>query len=83
MSHDKSKQAKKMTVGTKQTIRLVELGKAAEVYVAKDADPRITGKIEALCSKAGVRMTWVDSMKQLGKTCGIDVGAAMAAVSKE
>jgi large subunit ribosomal protein L7A len=80
MSYEKSLQAQPISIGTKQTTRMVELGHALEVFVAKDADPRITLKIINLCKKMGVKVTYVDSMKQLGKACGIEVGAAMAAV---
>ncbi|GIP36252.1 ribosomal L7Ae/L30e/S12e/Gadd45 family protein [Paenibacillus sp. J2TS4] len=83
MSYDKVKQANHLSVGTKQVTRLVELGKASEVFIAKDADPRMTTKMVNLCKKMGVNVTYVDSMKQLGKACGIDVGAAMAAVVNE
>lgn len=83
MSYDKVQQAANLTIGTKQAIRVVELGKAAEVFVANDADPRITIKMVNLCKKMGVKVTYVDSMKMLGKACGIEVGAAMAAVVNE
>ncbi|WJH36407.1 ribosomal L7Ae/L30e/S12e/Gadd45 family protein [Paenibacillus aurantius] len=83
MPLDKVKQAGKLSVGTKQATRMVELGKASEMFVAKDADPRITTKIVNLCRKCGVKVTYVDSMKQLGKACGIEVGAAVAAVANE
>ncbi|UUZ82136.1 ribosomal L7Ae/L30e/S12e/Gadd45 family protein [Paenibacillus sp. P26] len=83
MSYEKVKQAAKITIGTKQATRIVEQGKAAEVFVAKDADPRITIKMINLCKKMGVKITYVDSMKLLGKACGIEVGAAMAAVANE
>ncbi len=79
MSYERVKQAKKLSVGTKQTTKMVELGKALEVFVAKDADPKLTAKIVNLCKKMGVKVTYVDSMRQLGKACGIEVGAAMAA----
>jgi large subunit ribosomal protein L7A len=79
MSYEKVQQAGKVTIGTKQTTRVVELGLATEVFVAKDADPRITTKIVNLCKKMGVKVTYVDSMRMLGKACGIEVGAAMAA----
>ncbi|TVY06609.1 ribosomal L7Ae/L30e/S12e/Gadd45 family protein [Paenibacillus cremeus] len=83
MSYDKVKQAVKITTGTKQATRMVELGIATEVFVAKDADPRITIKMINLCETLGVKVTYVDSMKMLGKACGIEVGAAMAAVVNE
>jgi large subunit ribosomal protein L7A len=83
MSYDKVKQAAKVTIGTKQATKTVEAGQAAEVFVAKDADPRITGKMVNLCKKMGVKVTYVDSMKLLGKACGIEVGAAMVALVNE
>ncbi|GGG06975.1 ribosomal L7Ae/L30e/S12e/Gadd45 family protein [Paenibacillus abyssi] len=67
-------------IGTKQTTKMVEQRKATLVYVAEDADPRITDKIVQQCNKAGIDVTWVDTMKNLGITCGIDIGAAMAAL---
>lgn len=83
MSVEGSLRGKKCSIGTKQTTRLVEAGKAIEVFVAKDADPRMIQRIVHLCNKMGVRITYVESMKQLGKACGIEVGAAMAAVANE
>lgn len=83
MSYEKVKQAANISIGTKQAMRMVELGKASEVFVADDADPRITIKMVNLCKKMGVKVTYVDSMKLLGKACGIEVGAAMAAVVDE
>jgi large subunit ribosomal protein L7A len=83
MSYDKVKQAMNLSIGMKQATKAVELGKAAEVFVAKDADPRLTIKMVNLCKKMGVQVTYVDSMKLLGKACGIEVGAAVAAVVNE
>ncbi len=83
LSLDKVKQAAKLTIGTKQAMKLVELGEATEVFIAKDADPRITIKMVNLCKKMGVKVTYVESMNMLGKACGIEVGAAMAAVVNE
>lgn len=83
MSYEKAIKAGKMKIGTKQTMKMVELGQAAEVLVAKDADSRITTKVVQLCRKSGVPVTYVDSMRALGKACGIEVGAAMAALLNE
>lgn len=79
MSYEKVSQARNLCIGTKQTLKMVEAGKVEQVFVAEDADPRITSKVVNLCQKLGVTVTYVDSMKKLGKACGIDVGAAMAA----
>jgi large subunit ribosomal protein L7A len=70
-------------VGAKQTTKMLENHRAIEVYVARDADPQMKDKIIHLCERAGVPMKWVDTMEELGETCGIDVGAAMAALVNE
>ncbi|NDI36984.1 50S ribosomal protein L7ae-like protein [Chengkuizengella sediminis] len=80
MSYEKVTQANRLSIGTKQTLKVVERGSATEVYVAKDADPKVTTKVIMLCKDMNVNIIYVDSMKQLGKACGIEVGAAVAAV---
>ncbi|MCM3130828.1 MULTISPECIES: ribosomal L7Ae/L30e/S12e/Gadd45 family protein [unclassified Paenibacillus] len=83
MSNDNFLQDAHVKIGTKQTMKMVESGLAAEVYVAQDADMRITSKIKSLCEKHQVKLNVVDTMEQLGKACGIEVGAAMVAVLKQ
>jgi large subunit ribosomal protein L7A len=80
---DNGLQEGNVRIGMKQTIKAVELGKAVEVFVAQDADPRMVARIVPLCSQTGVKLTYVDTMLELGKACGIEVGAAMAAVVEE
>lgn len=80
MSYEKVKQAKSLTIGTKQTKKAIEQGKAVEVFVAADADPQVIEPIILLCKQFGVIVHHVDSMKKLGKACGIEVGAATAAI---
>lgn len=74
---------KNKTIGLKQTIRLVETDAAARVFIALDADERVVGKLRDLCSAKGVEIIPAESMKVLGKACGIDVGAAVAALTKD
>lgn len=82
MSYEKVEQAKSLTIGTKQTAKAVEQGLAEEVVVAKDADKRITSKIVALCNEKGIPVSYVESMRRLGKACGIEVGAAVTAIKR-
>ena len=69
----------KSVVGAKQLRKALEKGRARHVYLAENADPAITDPIAALCREYHVRCTWVRSMTDLGRACGIDVGAAAAA----
>ena len=73
----------RFVIGSKQTMKMVEQRKTNLVYVAQDADPRLKNNIVRLCEMAGVPITWSETMKCLGETCGIEVGAAMAAVIPE
>ncbi len=64
-------------VGAKQAKRALRDGKAKRVYLAEDADARVTEPIAELCAKEGVPMERVPRMKDLGTACGISVGAAV------
>ena len=70
---------RKMVAGAKQLRKAVENGRAKRVYLAKNADPAITEPIEAMCLRLHIHCTWVPNMLDLGKACGIEVGAAAAA----
>lgn len=67
-------------VGIKQTMKAVENGNAALVFIASDADERITGNLKELCVANGIQIVYADTMKQLGKAVGIDVGASAACI---
>ena len=65
-------------VGAKQTRRALQDGKALRVYLAEDADPRLTDPIRTECAALGVELVTVATMAELGRACGISVGAAAA-----
>jgi large subunit ribosomal protein L7A len=50
------------------------------VFVAKDAEDRVTKRIVLLCKEKGVPVDTVPSMKELGESCGLRVGASCCAV---
>ena len=72
--------SKRIVVGAKQLRKALERSRAEYVFLAENADPAVTGPIEALCRESQVQITWVRTMADLGRACGIDVGAAAAAV---
>jgi large subunit ribosomal protein L7A len=83
MSYDKVAQAKlNVIIGTKQTLKAMKNGEIIEVVVANDAERRVTEKVVNLAKELEIPLTYVDSMKDLGKACGIDVGAATVAIKK-
>ena len=76
-------EAAKRVVGVKQTAKAVEKGTAALVFVAADADIRVSRPLLERCEAAGVEVITAETMQELGKACGIHVGAAVAAVLKD
>ena len=70
-------------VGAKQLRKALRNGRAKAVFLAKNADPFLTEPIEALCQENHMPVQWIDTMLVLGAACGIDVGAAAAAVVEE
>lgn len=80
MSYDKVNNAKTLLIGAKQTKKAIQQGKALEVVIAADADEQMKQSLVQLCRNHGVAVIHVDSMNELGKACGIDVGAATAAI---
>ncbi|WP_234997688.1 L7Ae/L30e/S12e/Gadd45 family ribosomal protein [Acidaminococcus provencensis] len=71
-----------VVVGVKQSQKAIARGQAVGALIALDADEHVTGPIKALCEAAGVRLETVSTMQELGKACGIHVGASVAAVLK-
>ena len=69
----------KTVVGARQIRKALNAGMARQVFLAQNADPALTEPIEALCQHLGVEYAWVRSMTDLGRACGIEVGAAAAA----
>ena len=67
-------------VGIKQLRRALTNGNIRKVFLADDADPRLTEPLAEQCEALYVAWETVASMHELGKACGIDVGAAAAGV---
>ena len=76
------RKATKMIVGIKQLRRALSSGSVREVFLAADADPRLTDPILDVCADTGIPCEIVPTMQELGRACGIDVGAAAAGISR-
>lgn len=72
--------SRKVVVGAKQLKKVLRAGQANQVFLAENADPALTEPIAAFCRNHGIDCAWVKTMSALGHACGIDVGAAAAAV---
>ena len=76
-------EARKRTVGYKQSLKAVERGQALVVYVAKDGEDKNRLPILELCLQQEVPCVEVETMLELGKVCGIQVGASVAAILED
>lgn len=65
--------------GVKQTRRALQDGRAKELFLAQDADPALTQPLAQLAQEKGIPVQWAPAMEELGRACGIAVGAAVAA----
>lgn len=81
MSYEKVLQAKVIVIGTKQAVKALKQGTITEVVIAQDADQKLVAKVASVATEVQVPILYVDSMKKLGKACGIEVGAAAVAIS--
>lgn len=79
---DTLKSAKK-AIGIKQSVKAVENNSVDTVFIAADADERVVAKLKELCEENSIDVVITESMKALGKACGIEVGAAAACLLKE
>jgi len=69
-----------IVVGSKQLKKALRAGRAECVFLAENADPAVTEPLEVMCAELHIQITWIRSMAELGRACGIEVGAAAAAV---
>lgn len=80
MSYEKVLQASKIVIGTKQAAKALKQGIVKDVVVALDVDPNVTAKLISQAGELNIPVLQVDSMKKLGKACGIEVGASAVAI---
>lgn len=70
-------------VGTGEVIKAIKAGNARAVFIAKDADQAIIEPVFKLCEEKKIKVLQAESMKDLGAACGIQIGAASAALLRE
>ncbi|MCY6371565.1 ribosomal L7Ae/L30e/S12e/Gadd45 family protein [Clostridium ganghwense] len=67
-------------IGLKQTLKHMKNGDGQLLYVAKDADIKLVNPLIELANEQSLKIVFIDTMKELGKVCGIDVGASVVLV---
>ena len=72
-----------IVVGSKQVMKLACADKFGKVYIGRDADKLLTGKLIQTCEKHGIDYDMSHTMQQIGSACNIEVKSACAATIKE
>ena len=81
MSYEKVERAKKTIIGTKQTVKAIRAGIVTAVIIAQDAEERVVAPVMEEAALHSIQVTYVDSKEKLGNACGIQVGAAVVAIT--
>ena len=69
-----------LIVGAKQTSKYLSEDKLIKIYLAEDAENYVIKDIKATANSKNIEIIMIDSMKKLGKECGITVSCATAGV---
>lgn len=72
----------RMQAGYKQVLRALGEQRAEKVYLASDCEDKIKTPVEEQAEKSGCPVFYAESMKELGRLCGIKVKASCAVVLK-
>jgi large subunit ribosomal protein L7A len=80
MSSEKVGQATNIVIGTQHTVKALKDGTASDLLMASDAEAKVTAAVVNLAQVVNIQIIYVDSMKKLGKACGIEVGASTVAI---
>lgn len=72
-------------IGTKQTKRALKNNEVIRIIIATDVEDKIVSTIVNSCNESSqdIQIERNYTMEELGKHCGIDVGAAMIAILKD
>ena len=68
----------KKVIGIKQCSKALKNGEGQVLYVAKDVDTKLIEPLLDLANEFSIEVKLVDTMKELGKLCGIDVKSSAA-----
>lgn len=69
-------------VGVKQSLRALRERRVIAVFLAEDAEERLTDPVRTLAEEQSLPIQEVPTMHRLGQACGIKVGAAVAVLLK-
>lgn len=68
----------KKVIGIKQCSKFINNGEGHILYIAKDVDEKLIAPLIVLAADKKIKVEYVDTMKELGKLCGIEVKSSAA-----
>ena len=63
-------------IGIKQCMKAITNGKGQVLYVAKDVENKLIAPLLDLANKSNIKIKSIETMKQLGEICDIEVKAS-------
>lgn len=70
-------------MGMKQVTKALIKDQVSWVFLGSDADEKITKPLKLLCTEKDIPLKCEYTMKELGKACSIEVGAAAVAILRQ
>ena len=71
-----------LKTGFKEVLKSVEKNLAEKIFIAEDVSSSMKDKLTDSAKASGCSVLYVETMKELGRNCGIDVGASCACILK-
>ena len=71
-----------LKTGFKEVLKSMEKNLVEKLFIAEDSSASIRDRLKDAATKNHCNVFYTETMKELGKLCGIDVGASCAAVLK-
>ena len=71
-----------LKTGFKEVLKSVEKNLSQKVFIAEDVSSSMKDKLKNAAEAAGCDILYIQTMKDLGGMCGIDVGASCACILK-
>lgn len=66
-------------IGAKQVKNAIKSERASKIFVASDCDKEVSNPVIELAQAHNLPLFFVETRKELGEMCGIDVKASCAA----
>lgn len=70
----------KKVIGIKQCSKSIKKGEGYVLYIAKDVDEKLIAPLIELANNSNIKIEFVDTMRELGKKCGIEVNSSAALI---